>query len=107
VNRVQFALELYNFFSSLGNEGYNNDTANKTYVYRRSFTSFRKDFSLPTLTGRTDKRPCTDGQAKHDSNIHGTGSGGGGAAQLETHGYVLIPDYIEDKGGRMESLVKV
>jgi hypothetical protein len=88
----------------LDKEGHDEDTAEKIQSYRQRFSNYRGEYGLQPLTGRTPKRPRTD-RKDRDSDNRGTGSGGGAADQLE--GYVLIPEYIEDKGGRMEPLIKV
>jgi hypothetical protein len=104
VDRIRFTLQLYNFFSALDKEEYDEDIADKIGFYRESFLDYRDKYDLQPLTDRTPKGPHTD-RKDRDSDNRGTGSSGGTADRLE--GYVLIPDYIEDKGGRMELLIKV
>jgi hypothetical protein len=102
-------LEVYNFFSELDKEGFNEDTMGNIQSYRRSFSSHREKFNLPTLTGRAQatKPPSPNTGNKRDSDNRGAGSGGGAKEHLEAKGYVVIPDYFEDKGGRMEAFIKV
>ena len=90
-----FALELYNFFSALGREEYSEGVVKEIKHFLSSIQNYRDTYGLPTLNSRPNKRS------------EGNGSGRGAAEQLETHGYVVIPDVIEDKGGWMELLIPV
>ncbi|KAI0256900.1 kinase-like domain-containing protein [Lactifluus subvellereus] len=108
VDRILFALELYNFFSALGKEGRNEDAINKIQAFQRSIKDHRDAYGLKSLTSGQNKRRRTSERENRDSDDYGNGGGGGAAEeQLETHGYVVIPDFFEDKGGRMEPLIKL
>ncbi len=92
--------------SALGKESRDRDLVVQLKRFRQCITDHRNAYGLAPLSS---KRPCASGRENHGSGQHGSGSGAGGHAmkQLEMHGYVVIPDIIEDKGGRMEPLIKV
>ncbi|KAI0245063.1 hypothetical protein BJV78DRAFT_1269588, partial [Lactifluus subvellereus] len=93
VDRILFALELYNFFSALGKEGRDEDAIKKIQAFRGSIKDHRDEHGLMSNN--------------RDSDDRGNGGSGGAAEELlETHGYVVIPDFFEDKGGLMEPLIK-
>src|SRR5258708_13818180 len=94
--------------SALGKESRDEDLSEQVHGLKRSITDHRNAYGLESLTS---KRPRASRRDNHGSGQHGGGSGTGGHAmemeQLEMHGYVVIPDIIEDKGGRIEPLIRV
>ncbi|KAI0247478.1 kinase-like domain-containing protein [Lactifluus subvellereus] len=108
VDRILFALELYNFFSALGKEGRDEDAIKKIQAFRGSIKDHRDEHGLMSLTSGQNKRRRTGERNNRDSDDRGNGGSGGAAEELlETHGDVVIPDFFEDKGGLMEPLIKL
>jgi hypothetical protein len=95
--------------SALGKESRDQDLSDQLQGLKRSITDYRNAYGLDSLMTSERSRPSR--RDNHGSGQYGSGSGTGGHAmemkELEMHGYVVIPDVIEDKGGRIEPLIKV
>ncbi|KAK2463965.1 hypothetical protein APHAL10511_004016 [Amanita phalloides] len=107
VDRILFAREMYNFFSALGREGCSQDASGKIHHFQDHIKDYRDVHGLRTLTDLKKGRPPTGQRDNRDSSNHSNGSSrvAGPVQQLGIHGYVVIPDIIEDKGGQMEPLI--
>ncbi|KAH9041678.1 kinase-like domain-containing protein [Lactarius pseudohatsudake] len=89
--RIAFALELYNFCSTLADENDNGDTETQGFTGKSS----------------KSKRTNDDGGNQPERNVRPKGGDGGADEQLEAYGYQVVPDILETEGGTWELVDKL
>jgi hypothetical protein len=115
VGRVKFALQLYNFFSVLGEEG-ELSTAPIEQL-NDMIADYKGQYGMKSLLSKKSKREDgreNDGDgAGAGAGVGGAGAGVGGASaavseDLKAHGYEVKSDVmVDNKGGTFEPFLKV
>ena len=88
-------------------DGENGDTIGKVKELTADLDQLGKDSNLSGFTDKTKRLSGNYGGNQPGTSVHGGGSGGDAAEQLEACGYEVVPDVFETHGGTWEVIFKV
>jgi len=111
VGRVEFARQLYNFLSVLGEEG--EITKTPIQQLKEKITDHQNKYGMKSLMTKKSKKKNDGREGDGDGDGAGAGASVEGTSaadseDLRAHGYEVKPDVIVDnKGGTFEPFFKV
>lgn len=114
IERLQFALELYNLASALRHEATDNMTNGALLQLLNAIDDYKKGHNLKTFRSTNEtkgkgKRTRSDtGEGGQSGDAQRPGDSGSVANELKAQGYEIVPDsFVDERGGLWETLTPV